>query len=100
MSTLFWTQFSKTSQSDQDAYEINLLYGCTEFNKHYFHTCDDSTIVFNHDTFGKPLECNSLDDLCNGDGSDERNCHACGLGQHDCAENAKCQMIIGMVILL
>ena len=90
-----YDQISENCWSDQDAYEINLLYGCTEHNKHYFHTCDDNKIVFNHDRFGKELACNGLNDLCDGDGSDERNCHACGLGQHDCAENAKCEMRIG-----
>ena len=104
-----------TSLSDDDAWQINSLYGCEAYKKEYMHKCNDGRYEMTH-SFGMDLKCNEREDMCpiiprsfggfidwanltgnamGGDGSDESACHACAVGQHSCDPKATCQMLVG-----
>ena len=104
-----------TSLSDDDAWQINSLYGCTAYKKEYMHKCSNGRYEMTH-SFGMDLKCNERQDMCpaqdpiyggsidwtelqgslmGGDGSDESECHACAVGQHSCDTKATCQMAMG-----
>ena len=104
-----------TSLSDDDAWQINSLYGCEAYKKEYMHKCDDERYEMTH-SYGMDLKCNERSDMCpaqnriyggyidwgnldptlmGGDGSDESQCHACDVGQHSCDPKASCTMLLG-----
>ena len=104
-----------TSLSDDDAWQINSLYGCEAYKKEYMHLCNDGRYEMTH-SFGMDLKCNERNDMCpaqprvfggsidwgnldptamGGDGSDESECHACAVGQHSCDPKATCTMLLG-----
>ena len=104
-----------TSLSDDDAWQINSLYGCEAYKKEYMHKCASGKYEMTH-SFGMDLKCNERTDMCplvprafggfidwsnltglsmGGDGSDESECHACAVGQHSCDPKATCEMKLG-----
>ena len=104
-----------TSLSDDDAWQINSLYGCEAYKKEYMHKCASGRYEMTH-SFGMDLKCNERTDMCpviprsyggfidwsvltglsmGGDGTDESECHACAVGQHSCDAKATCTMQVG-----
>ena len=99
-----------TGISDEDAWQINNLYGCSAYLASNFVACagdpavdgDESHIFVTDNT----LICNSANDVCpqytpsggtaTDDASDEASCDDCSKGNHDCVAEAACS-VTGLV---
>ena len=119
------TGYREGSLTDEDAWQINNMYGCTAYLEKYMFTCsaDASTQfgaraagysahVMSHwkgsdgvcDTTGGHNICPDVMDNANNDNPDALDedtnitCGLCGRGNHDCAADANCTNPAGVVV--
>merc|ERR1711892_636442 len=88
-----------TTLTDEDAWQINSLYGCTAYLTENFLECSQTATVGDelHFKVDPTLLCDGNNDpICpddsggNADNSDEANCDDCSRGNHSCVAEATC----------
>jgi hypothetical protein len=92
--------YKQGSLTDEDAWQINNMYGCTAFLDKYMFTCSgDGTHTMSHTSVGVDARCDSTGDnvaICTAaeeeDSSATGPCGACGSvnPSNNCADNATC----------